>query len=339
MNILLTGGAGYIGSHAAVVLVNAGHNVVLLDKLYNSRAAVVDRIGDIAGRRPMLEICDVLDTKGVQCVLSRHGIDTVVHFAGFKAVADSFLMPLEYFYNNTAGTLSLLRAMDAIGVKRLVFSSSATVYGPPQYLPLDETHPKGVTNPYGRTKLQCEEILSDLAASDPTWRIAILRYFNPVGAHVSGLIGEDPSGIPNNLMPYIAGVAAGKLPLLNIWGNDYLTPDGTGVRDYIHVMDLAEGHLAAIDSLDCAEKPCDIFNLGTGQGVSVMEMVNTFKAVTGCRVPYQIAARRNGDVAECWADVSKARQILGWRAKTDLAEMCASVWSFVQYNSSTFGKL
>lgn len=330
MNILLTGGTGYIGSHTAVLLANCGHHVVLLDNLSNSCADVAKCIRDVVGKHLVLEVEDILDTKAVEAVLRRNGIDTVIHFAGFKAVGASVALPLGYFHNNVAGAVSVLRAMDAIGVKRLVFSSSATVYGVPQYLPLDEFHPTSVTNPYGRTKLHIEEILGDLAASDSAWRIAILRYFNPVGAHDSGLIGEDPSGIPTNLMPYIARVAAGRLPQLNVWGSDYPTLDGTGIRDYIHVMDLAEGHLAALDYLGRAEKACDVFNLGTGQGISVLQMVATFEAVTGCRVPYQITGRRAGDVAACWADATKAHQILKWRATRDLAEMCASVWGFVQ---------
>ena len=336
MNILLTGGTGYIGSHTAVVASNAGHRVVLLDNLSNSSAVVVERIGKIVNQQPMLEIVDILDTEAVKNVLRRNAIETVIHFAGLKAVGESVSLPLDYFHNNLSGTISLLQAMSETGVKRLIFSSSATVYGQPQYLPLDESHPTSVTNPYGRTKLHIEEILGDLAVSDPSWRIAILRYFNPVGAHDSGLIGEDPNGVPNNLMPYIARVAAGRLPILNIWGDDYLTLDGTGVRDYIHVMDLAKGHLAALNSLDNTEKPCDIFNLGNGIGISVLQMVTTFMTVTGCSVPYQISARRNGDIAKSWADVSKARQQLGWSATRNLEEMCTTSWRFAQVNNSRF---
>ena len=330
MNILLTGGTGYIGSHTAVVLQQAGHRVVLLDNLSNSRAEVAERIGRITGQRPPLEVADVLDTVRVRLTLRHYDIDAVIHFAGLKAVGESVAQPLAYYHNNVAGTVSLLRAMAEEGVRRLVFSSSATVYGQPQYLPLDEAHPTGATNPYGRTKLHIEQMLRDLAASDPAWRIAILRYFNPVGAHDSALIGEDPSGIPNNLMPYIARVAAGRLPLLRIWGNDYPTPDGTGVRDYIHVMDLAEGHRAALDHLQHGEQACDVFNLGTGCGTSVLEMVRAFEQASGRAVPYRIAARRPGDVAACWADPTKAQKVLGWRAKRTLHDMCASAWAFAR---------
>ncbi|MCX7662973.1 MAG: UDP-glucose 4-epimerase GalE [Tepidimonas fonticaldi] len=329
MNILPTGGLGYIGSHTAVVLAQAGHRIVLLDNLSNSRADVADRIGRIIGLRPAVEVGDVLDTARVRHILSHYAIGAVIHFAGLKAVGESVAQPLAYYNNNVAGTVSLLRAMAEQGVKRLVFSSSATVYGQPQRLPLDETHPTGATNPYGRTKLHIEEMLRDLAASDPAWRIAILRYFNPVGAHESALIGEDPHGTPNNLMPYIARVAVGQLPHLNIWGDDYPTPDGTGVRDYLHVMDLAEGHRAALDHLARTDQPCDTFNLGTGQGTSVLQMVRAFEQASGRPVPYRIAPRRPGDVAECWADPTKARQVLGWRAAHTLHDMCASAWAFV----------
>lgn len=330
MNILLTGGLGYIGSHTAVVLAQAGHRLVLLDNLSNSRLDVADRLAAILGVKPVVEVGDVLDTIRLRLILKHYAIDAVIHFAGLKAVGESVAQPLAYYHNNVAGTVSLLRAMAEQGVKRLVFSSSATVYGQPQYLPLDESHPTSATNPYGRTKLHVEEILRDLAASDPTWRIAILRYFNPVGAHESGLIGEDPNGIPNNLMPYIARVAAGQLPHLNIWGDDYPTPDGTGIRDYLHVMDLAEGHRAALDQLAHTDQSCDTFNLGTGRGTSVLQMVQAFEAATGQRVPYRIAARRPGDVAECWADPGKAQRVLGWRATRTLHDMCASAWGFVR---------
>ena len=333
INILLTGGLGYIGSHTAVVLQQAGHHVVLLDNLANSRMDVADRIGRITGQRPPLEVADVLDTAHLITLLRAHRIDAVIHFAGLKAVGESVAQPLAYYHNNVAGTVSLLRAMAEQGVKRLVFSSSATVYGQPQYLPLDEAHPTGATNPYGRTKLHIEQMLQDLAASDPAWSIAILRYFNPVGAHDSGLIGEDPNGIPNNLMPYIARVAAGRLPQLHIWGNDYPTPDGTGVRDYIHVMDLAEGHRAALDHLAHSGQPCNVFNLGTGQGTSVLQMVRAFEQASGRAVPYTIAARRPGDVAACWADPTLARQTLGWQATRSLHDMCDSAWRYVASTS------
>lgn len=333
MNILLTGGAGFIGSHTAVVLQQAGHRVVLLDNLSNSHAEVATRIGRITGTQPPLEVGDVRDTVRLRRVLRHYRIESVVHFAGLKAVGESVAKPLAYYDHNVAGTVSLLIAMAEEGVRRLVFSSSATVYGQPQYLPLDEANPTGATNPYGRTKLHIEAMLQDLAASDPAWRIAILRYFNPVGAHASGLIGEDPGGIPNNLMPYIARVAAGQLPHLNVWGNDYPTEDGTGVRDYLHVMDLAEGHRAALEHLAQTDLPCDVFNLGTGQGTSVLQMVRAFEEASGRPVPYRIAARRPGDVAACWADPAKAQRVLGWRATRSLREMCGSAWGRI--NQST----
>lgn len=329
MNILLTGGTGYIGSHTAVVLANPGHHVVLLDNFCNSQPKVADQIARIVGRTLPLEMCDVRDTHHVQQVLRTHSIQAVVHFAGLKAVGESVQQPLAYFDANVGGALSLLRAMQAEGLRHLVFSSSATVYGQPQRLPLDESHPTGATNPYGRTKLHIEEILQDLAASDPTWRIACLRYFNPVGAHKSSLIGEDPNGAPNNLMPYVARVAVGQLPHLNIWGNDYLTVDGTGVRDYIHVEDLAHGHRAALDYLAMPRAlPFDVFNLGTGKGTSVLELVRAFEHASGQAIPIRIAERRQGDVAKCWADPTKAQRLLGWQASMSLFEMCQSAWAF-----------
>lgn len=332
MSILLTGGTGYIGSHTAVVLAGAGHQVVLYDNLANSSASVVDRLTTIIGRRPVFTQGDIRDTEQLIRTMKAHGVTRVVHFAGLKAVGDSVEKPLDYYDNNVAGTVSLLKAMAAVGARTLVFSSSATVYGIPEYLPYDEAHPTRATNPYGRTKLQIEEILADLANSDPQWRIARLRYFNPVGAHDSGLIGEDPLGIPNNLMPYIARVAAGQLEQLAVFGNDYPTPDGTGVRDYIHVMDLAEGHRAALDYL--AAHPggagACTWNLGTGQGYSVLEMVEAFAAASGKDIPYRIAPRRAGDIAAFYADPGKAARELGWQARRSLAEMCASTWQFQQ---------
>jgi UDP-glucose 4-epimerase len=328
MNILLTGGAGYIGSHTAVALVQAGHQVVLLDNLCNSQAAVAQRISQIAACPVPLVVGDVRNTALVQEVLHSHRIEAVVHFAGLKAVGESVQQPLAYFDANVCGAVSLLQAMQAEGVHQLVFSSSATVYGQPQYLPLDEAHPTSATNPYGRTKLHIEHMLQDLAASSPKWRMALLRYFNPVGAHPSGLIGEDPNGIPNNLMPYVARVASGQLPHLNVWGNDYPTPDGTGVRDYIHVVDLAQGHRAAIDYLAANSHVCEVFNLGTGQGTSVLQMVRSFEAASGQIIPLQIAPRRPGDVAECWANPAKAKRVLGWQAELGVGEMCESTWSY-----------
>jgi UDP-glucose 4-epimerase len=327
MNILLTGGTGYIGSHTATVLAEAGHRVVLYDNLSNSSADVVDRLEEITGQRMPFVKGDVRDVALMTDTLKRHEIDSVIHFAGLKAVGESVEKPIEYYGNNVQGTINLLEAMRDAGVKTLVFSSSATVYGDPQYLPLDEAHPTSATNPYGRSKLQIEEILADVAVSDPEWRITCLRYFNPVGAHDSGLIGEDPNDIPNNLMPFVAQVAVGKLPRLNVFGDDYPTPDGTGVRDYIHVMDLAEGHLAALEHLQQATG-WHAINLGTGQGYSVLDMVKAFERSSGREVPYAITDRRPGDIATCYALPEKARKILGWQARRGLEEMCDSTWNF-----------
>lgn len=328
MRILLTGGAGYIGSHTAVALVAAGHQVVCLDNLSNSRADVMGRLEDIAGEAIPLLIADIRDTDAMTRAIADNGIEAVIHFAGLKAVGESVAQPVRYYDNNVRGTLSLIEAMSACDVKTLVFSSSATVYGEPRYLPLDESHPTSATNPYGRTKLMIEEILSDLAQADPDWRIAILRYFNPVGAHESGLIGEDPNGIPNNLMPFISRVASGRLSELSVYGNDYDTPDGTGVRDYIHVTDLAQGHVAALTEITRGCDPFAIWNLGTGQGYSVLDVVEAFERVNGRLVPYRIVARRPGDVASCYACVDKARAELGWTARLGLDEMVASTWLF-----------
>lgn len=328
MNILLTGGTGYIGSHTAVVLAQAGHTVVLFDNLSNSKREVVDRLETILCERPLFIQGDIRDRALLADTLKAHSIDAVVHFAGLKAVGESVSMPLEYYHNNVYGSLCLIQAMQHAGVKRLVFSSSATVYGDPQYLPIDEAHPTAPTNPYGWNKLHIEQMLSDLTVADADWRIASLRYFNPVGAHESGLIGEDPNGIPNNLMPYIARVAAGKLQQLNVFGNDYPTPDGTGIRDYIHVMDLAEGHLAALANLDSQPARHEFFNLGTGKGSSVMEMVAAFEAASGKAVPYQIQGRRKGDTSEIFAQVSKAKQHLSWQARRQMDSMCGSTWKF-----------
>jgi UDP-glucose 4-epimerase len=327
MNILLTGGAGYIGSHAAVVLAEACHQVVILDSFYNSHRSVLERLAKILGKNIPCVEGDVRDSELVRKALKDYKIDAVMHFAGLKAVGESVQNPIDYFDNNVGGTITLLKAMRASNVKTLVFSSSATVYGTPHYLPLDESHPVQTTNPYGRSKLHIEEILSEVVRSDSTWHISCLRYFNPVGAHKSGLIGEDPSGIPNNLMPYIAQVALGKLPNLDVYGNDYETSDGTGVRDYIHVMDLAEGHLAALSFLK-RELGLHVFNLGTGKGSSVFEMVKAFEDVSGKSIPLKVIARRAGDVATCYAKVDRARHYLGWSATRTLQEMCASTWNF-----------
>jgi UDP-glucose 4-epimerase len=311
------------------VLSEAGHEVVLFDNLCNSKRSVLDRLETITGKRfPFIE-GDVRDRALVEGVLKEQGIDAVIHFAGLKAVGESVEQPIDYYDNNVTGTISLLKAMRAADVKTLVFSSSATVYGDPQYLPLDEAHPTSATNPYGRSKLQIEEMLADVARSDASWRIACLRYFNPVGAHDSGLIGEDPNDIPNNLMPYIAQVASGKLPQLNVFGDDYDTPDGTGVRDYIHVMDLAEGHQAALGFL--AQQPgWHAINLGTGTGYSVLEMLRAFARASGRAVPYVLAPRRAGDIAACYAKADKAREQLGWTATRTLENMCDSTWRFQQ---------
>ncbi|MBZ0097196.1 MAG: UDP-glucose 4-epimerase GalE [Sulfuricella sp.] len=325
MNILLTGGTGYIGSHTAVVLTQAGHRVVLYDNFCNSQPDVVQQLEKITGQPITLVEGDVRDTALLTETLKTHAIAAVIHFAGLKAVGESVAKPIDYYANNVQGTISLLQAMVATDVKTVVFSSSATVYGDPQYLPIDEEHSTSATNPYGRSKLHIEEILADVAKTDTTWRIACLRYFNPVGAHESGLIGEDPSGIPNNLMPYVAQVATGKLPYLNIFGNDYPTPDGTGVRDYIHVMDLAEGHLEALKFLT-HQTGWHAINLGTGKGNSVLEVVKAFEAASGKPVPYQIAPRRSGDIATCYAKADKAAKQLGWRANRTLEVMCASTW-------------
>ncbi|MBT8588795.1 UDP-glucose 4-epimerase GalE [Polynucleobacter paneuropaeus] len=309
MNILLTGGAGYIGSHTAVVLSQAGHEVVLLDNFCNSSPSVLERLQKILGKALPCVEADVRNTDAVEKVLREYKIDAVIHFAGLKAVGESVANPVLYYANNVQGSISLLQAMQQVGIKTLVFSSSATVYGQPQYLPYDEDHPTNPTNPYGQSKIQVEAILRDLAASDSEWKIICLRYFNPVGSHESGLIGEEPSGLPNNLMPFIAQVAAGKLPHLNVYGNDYPTSDGTGVRDYIHVMDLAEGHLAALTYTQ-NHQGWDVFNLGTGHGVSVLEMVSSYQQASGKEIAYQVKGRRIGDIASCYAGVQKSQALL-----------------------------
>jgi UDP-glucose 4-epimerase len=327
LNILLTGGTGYIGSHAAVVLAQAGHQVVLYDNLCNSKVSVVERLAQITGQQlPFIE-GDIRDTALVRTTLRKYQIEAVMHFAGLKAVGESVQKPLLYFENNVLGTISLLKAMQTCNIKTMVFSSSATVYGEPQYLPIDEDHPTSATNPYGRTKLDIEKMLADLVKSDSEWRIACLRYFNPVGAHESGLIGEEPQGIPNNLMPYIARVAAGKLPYLNVYGNDYATADGTGVRDYLHVMDLVEGHLAALHYL-ATNTGWHPINLGSGCGYSVLELINAFEIANQINVPYKIVPRRPGDVASCYADATLAANTINWRVKRGLPIMCKSTWKF-----------
>jgi UDP-glucose 4-epimerase len=328
MKLLLTGGTGYIGSHAAVAFVEAGHQVVLYDNLSNSRADVVERVSRIAGQAIPFVQGDLRDTALLTQTLQTHGIDAVVHFAGLKAVGDSVADPVTYYAHNVQGSISLLQAMQATGVKQLIFSSSATVYGEPQYLPLDEAHPTGATNPYGRSKLHIEEMLADLCVADPAWRVACLRYFNPVGAHASGLIGEDPQGVPNNLMPFVAQVASGQRPFLRVFGNDYPTPDGTGVRDYIHVLDLVDGHAAALRFLG-HHPGWHAINLGTGQGCSVLQMVRAFEQACGRQLPFQVVPRRPGDAASSYATAAKAKQLLGWQAHRSVADMCASTWNFV----------
>lgn len=327
MNILLTGGTGYIGSHTAAVLATAGYSVVLYDNLSNSKSNVVDRLQTITGHRPLFVQGDIRDTQLLNQTLKTHQIDAVIHFAGLKAVGESVKKPIDYYANNVQGTISLLQAMNSCQIKTLVFSSSATVYGNPTQLPLDESCPTQATNPYGRSKIHIEEILHDVASSDERWRIVCLRYFNPVGAHESGLIGEDPNGIPNNLMPYIAQVANGKRPLLQIFGDDYDTPDGTGIRDYIHVMDLAEGHLAALSYLH-QHTGWEAINLGAGRGYSVLEMLHTFETASGRKIPHEITNRRAGDIAVCYAKVEKAAQLLGWTSRRNLLDMCVSAWRF-----------
>ena len=320
---LVTGGAGYIGSHTVVELLAAGHQVTVVDNLCNSKLSVLDRIAQIAGRSPVFVEADVRDRAALEQVLP--GCDAVIHFAGLKAVGESVAQPLRYYDNNVAGSIALLEAMAETRVRTLVFSSSATVYGDPAALPIGEDAPLSAANPYGRSKLMVEDMLRDLAKSDPGWRVGLLRYFNPVGAHASGLIGEDPSGIPNNLLPYVAQVAVGRLARLQVFGGDYPTVDGTGVRDYIHVVDLARGHLAALDYLRGYAGMLTV-NLGTGRGYSVLEVVRAFERASGRSVPYDIVARRPGDIAACYADPTLARELLGWQARHDLDAMCADAW-------------
>ena len=323
--ILVTGGSGYIGSHTCVALAAAGRDILIVDNLCNSKPEVIDRLERLCGKRPAFIRGDLRDAALLDKLFAGNSIEAVIHFAGLKAVGESVAQPLAYYDNNVRGTLELLAAMGRAKVKTLVFSSSATVYGDPASVPIREDFPRSATNPYGRSKLMIEDILADLHRAEPDWRIALLRYFNPVGAHASGLIGEDPQGVPNNLLPYVAQVAAGKREYLSVWGNDYPTPDGTGVRDYIHVCDLAEGHIAALDYL-AREGGLLTVNLGTGRGHSVLEMVAAFERASGRPVPYRIAPRRPGDIAQCWADPALAQKLLGWSAKRDLDAMCADAW-------------
>lgn len=332
--ILVTGGAGYIGSHTCVELLNAGSDVTVFDNFSNSHPESLARVQRITGKPVRLIRGDCRDRDALVSALRESGATAVIHFAGLKAVGESVQQPLAYYDNNVVGSLRLLEAMGECQVKRLVFSSSATVYGEPQKLPLTEDHPLSATNPYGQTKLMVEEILRDLRRSDATWRIGILRYFNPVGAHASGLIGEDPRGVPNNLVPFVAQVAVGRREYVNVWGQDYPTPDGTGVRDYIHVVDLALGHLRALEALTRLDglPGCMTVNLGTGKGYSVLDVVRAFEAASGKPVPYKVGPRRPGDVAACYADPAQAAALLGWRAERGLADMCADAWRWQSAN-------
>lgn len=335
-SILVTGGAGYIGSHTTLALLEAGHEVIVLDNLANSSLESLRRVEAICGKKPTFIEGDILDRTLLDSIFTQHSISAVLHFAGLKAVGESVQQPLAYYENNVSGSVVLFQAMAAAGVFNLVFSSSATVYGEPKQMPISEDCPTGVpTNPYGRSKLMIEEILRDLALSEPRWSIALLRYFNPVGAHKSGLIGEDPNGIPNNLLPYISQVGVGKLKQLSVYGNDYPTVDGTGVRDYIHVVDLADGHLKALTAISAAQG-IHTWNLGTGQGYSVLQMIDAFEQAAQVKVPYQVVARRSGDIAECWANPIKAAQELGWQAQHSLADMMCDTWRWQQSNPNGF---
>ena len=335
MKILLTGGAGFIGSHTYIELFNAGHEAVIADNFYNASPRVLDRLQTITGKPVTCYNVDICDEAALEEVFAKHEFDAVIHFAGYKAVGESVAKPLEYYHNNLESTIVLCRVMRKYNVKRIVFSSSATVYGVTDVMPLVETMPTGCTNPYGWTKYMNEQILRDVAVANPDWAVALLRYFNPIGAHESGLIGEDPVGIPNNLMPYVTQVASGKREKLSVFGNDYDTPDGTGVRDYIHVVDLAQGHVAACEYLN-EHIGCDVFNLGTGIGYSVLDLVNTFGKVNGLEIPYVIVDRRPGDVAQCYADAGKAREKLGWTAKKTLEDMCRDSWRWQSNNPNGY---
>jgi len=333
--ILVTGGAGFIGSHTCVELLNEHYDVVVIDNLVNANAKSLDRIEQITGRRVAFYEADVRDEAKLNAIFDKHPITAAIHFAALKSVGESVAQPLAYYRNNLDTLLVLLDTMRARNVKKVVFSSSATVYGMPKSVPIDESFPLSATNPYGQSKLIAEQVLRDLEISDPDWRIATLRYFNPVGAHESGLIGEDPAGVPNNLMPYVAQVAVGKLERLRIFGSDYATPDGTGVRDYIHVVDLARGHIAAIDALEALDSSFTV-NLGTGQGYSVLDVVKAFESASGKPVPYELVARRPGDIAECYADPAAAEKLLGWRAQHGIERMCADHWRWQSQNPKGF---
>ncbi len=336
MTVLLTGAAGYIGSHSAVELLAAGHEAVIVDDLSNASEKAVARVEQISGKHVRFYRADVADHEALRRIFAENKIDAVMHFAGFKAVGESVSEPIKYYRNNIDTTLTLLQCMDEAGCRRIIFSSSATVYGTPRSLPLTEDSPVGpCSNPYGWTKLMIEQILRDWAATDAAASVVLLRYFNPVGAHSSGLIGEAPSGIPNNLMPYISQVAVGRREHLSVFGNDYPTPDGTGVRDYIHVVDLARGHVAAL-AWAASHSGTEVFNLGTGRGSSVLQLVSAFERATGIHIPYVIAPRRAGDIAECWADPGKAERLLGWKAALGLDEMCRDTWNWQKYNPNGY---
>lgn len=332
MAILVTGGAGYIGSHTCVELLNAGYDVVVVDNLYNSSEKALQRVEQITGKKVKFYEVDLLDQPALKDVFDKETIESVIHFAGLKAVGESVHKPLEYYHNNITGTLILCDEMRKHGVKDIVFSSSATVYGDPAEIPITEHCPKGeITNPYGRTKGMLEQILTDLHTADDEWNVVLLRYFNPIGAHESGLIGEDPKGIPNNLVPYVAQVAVGKLKCVGVFGNDYDTPDGTGVRDYIHVVDLAKGHVKALKKIE-GHQGVSIYNLGTGKGYSVLDVIHAFSKACGKEIPYEIKPRRAGDIATCYADSTKAYQELGWKAEYGIEEMCRDSWNWQSKN-------
>ena len=336
MSILVAGGAGYIGSHTCVELLNAGYEVVVVDNLYNSSRKALDRVEEITGKKVTFYEVDLLDRAALEEVFEKEKIDSVINFAGLKAVGESVHKPLEYYHNNITGTLNLCFVMSEHGVKNIIFSSSATVYGDPAFVPLTEECPKGnITNPYGQTKGMLEQILTDLHTADPEWNVVLLRYFNPIGAHESGLIGEDPKGIPNNLVPYIAQVAIGKLEALGVFGNDYPTHDGTGVRDYIHVVDLAKGHVKALKRFE-GNTGVSIYNLGTGHGYSVLDVLHAYEKACGKTLPYVIKPRRPGDIATCYCDASKAKEELGWVADLGIDEMCASSWHWQSMNPNGY---
>ncbi len=337
MSILVTGGAGFIGSHTCVELLNAGYEVVVVDNLYNASEKALERVEQITGKKVTFYEADILDRDALNAIFDKEQIDSVIHFAGYKAVGESVRKPIEYYYNNITGTLILCDVMRNHGVKNIVFSSSATVYGDPAFIPITEECPKGkITNPYGQTKGMLEQVLTDIYVSDPEWKVVLLRYFNPIGAHKSGLIGEDPKGIPNNLVPYVAQVAIGKLKCLGVFGNDYDTHDGTGVRDYIHVVDLAKGHVAAIKKVEETEPGVLIYNLGTGKGYSVLDVVHAFEKACGKEIPYEIKPRRAGDIATCYADPTKAKNELGWVAQYGIEEMCEDSWRWQTMNPNGY---